>query len=970
MHKPEDATASQESPYWCFISYRHADDRAQDRDWATWLHQEIERYEVPAELVGTRNKRGDIIPARIYPVFRDEVSLPADANLASSIVQALDRSRFLVVLCSPRAVESQYVAEEVMHFKQVGKQDRIVAAILDGEPGHAQKECFPAPLRHPLRENGELDMSSRVEPIAADFRLSDGNQGFTSAEAYRLFLEKDEGLNKKQVKTQADAYGLQLQLMKLKIIAGVLGIPLEQLRNRDQAYQLELARRRTRALRRWLAAIGTLAVLVIVAGIVANQQRINSQIQEFRAINQTLDTSLELVTRFWNDGDVPQALAGLSRAAALSQMINDHPRAAIKEQQRAESLQRKLDLIRQGWRVLSEPEGVRDFAWSADGSRVATLSEQGRIRLWDGSSGRPIAQASTRLGNARKIRLTATGSNVFAAGDRAVQEAYPVYVWKWNSEVQSVEEIYMQGNSDEGQAAGIGDFEMSPRGDLFVIDFLGLILLKQDASGHLVKVNDRDNSADEIIFDKSENLWLGRMQNSFFAIDPASGHVTEFLTGSKEDVESEQSRLLSASGKHYAYTYQMRGGGKVVWMELGEGGTAGELFLKSSLNIADTNISAQDFSLAMLSGNGEILAIPDLSKGNERVILYDNRSGAFVGVFKLPPGRNYARLKFSPTGNTMAAPAPYGLEIWSPFYYEITTESAVKTDTVTPEYIGSDEVISLIDAENVKTVDLSALRNSDEIQHNLHIGSVLRWPDQNHLLVGFSDFKIGYYQIEPFKKEETWTHHFDIESLSEAQKYIQRTERLFLDLEPSPDGRHFISWSRYGGAKIWDLQKPQSPPRTLEPLQEIDQILYGRDNDAIWALYGRNASELSVFRTGGSHALVRTIPVGSGPWIRKTRPDFGIAVFVENWPSMIIDSNTGLALASYFLDSHSMTKPEGIVFSVVDETFAQSVDRPNTGKGENLIDERRTGYRWNSDMAAPIPLSWDELLEIWKDASQ
>ena len=131
-----------ESPYWCFISYRHADDYAQDRDWASWLHREIERYDVPAELVGTRNKRDDVIPERIYPVFRDEVSLPADADLASAIVQALDRSRFLVVLCSPRAVESRYVAEEVLHFKQAGKEDRIIAAILDGEPGDGSGNAF------------------------------------------------------------------------------------------------------------------------------------------------------------------------------------------------------------------------------------------------------------------------------------------------------------------------------------------------------------------------------------------------------------------------------------------------------------------------------------------------------------------------------------------------------------------------------------------------------------------------------------------------------------------------------------------------------------------------------------------------------------------------------------------------------------------------------------------------------------
>jgi len=54
--------------------------------------------------------------------------------------------------------------------------------------------------------------------------------------------------------------------MKLKIIAGVLGVPLEQLRNRDKAYQLELVQRRARVLRRWLAAIGALTLLIIAAG--------------------------------------------------------------------------------------------------------------------------------------------------------------------------------------------------------------------------------------------------------------------------------------------------------------------------------------------------------------------------------------------------------------------------------------------------------------------------------------------------------------------------------------------------------------------------------------------------------------------------------------------------------------------------------------------------------------------------------
>ena len=147
--------------YWCFISYRHADNQKQDREWASWLHQEIERYEVPAVLVGTKNKRGDTIPERIYPVFRDEESLAATADLASSIVDALDRSRFLITLCSPRSVKSKYVAQEIQYFKQIDKGERIIAVILDGEPGGLEKECFVAPLRHPVNEDGTLKFIHR-----------------------------------------------------------------------------------------------------------------------------------------------------------------------------------------------------------------------------------------------------------------------------------------------------------------------------------------------------------------------------------------------------------------------------------------------------------------------------------------------------------------------------------------------------------------------------------------------------------------------------------------------------------------------------------------------------------------------------------------------------------------------------------------------------------------------------------------
>ena len=50
-----------------------------------------------------------------------------DADLDARTVEALDRSRYLVVLCSPRAVKSAYVAREIQHFKATGKADRVIA---------------------------------------------------------------------------------------------------------------------------------------------------------------------------------------------------------------------------------------------------------------------------------------------------------------------------------------------------------------------------------------------------------------------------------------------------------------------------------------------------------------------------------------------------------------------------------------------------------------------------------------------------------------------------------------------------------------------------------------------------------------------------------------------------------------------------------------------------------------------------
>ncbi|MGL0815317.1 TIR domain-containing protein [Vibrio vulnificus] len=283
--------------YLAFISYRHADNKQQGRQWATWLHQALETYEVPADLVGKPNSRGEIIPERIYPIFRDEDELPAHANLANSITDALTNSRLLVVLCSPNAVASTYVADEIQYFKKLGHSDRIIAAMIDGEPNaswdvakqesgvSASAECFPLPLQFIVNEQGELT-DQRAEPIAADFRVNihgQMHQGWTNAEALRQHLKSSSSLIESEIKTIVASYQQQLQLMLLKIIAGVLGVPLGELTKRDQAYQLEQQRKRTKRLRQWLSAVGVLAVMAVGASVYAWQQRSEAIAQRDKA---------------------------------------------------------------------------------------------------------------------------------------------------------------------------------------------------------------------------------------------------------------------------------------------------------------------------------------------------------------------------------------------------------------------------------------------------------------------------------------------------------------------------------------------------------------------------------------------------------------------------------------------------------------------------------------------------------------
>lgn len=120
--------------YYAFISYKR-----EDEEWAKWLQHKLEHYKLPSNL----NGRTDL-PKEIRPVFKDTSEL-TPGNLPKQINEALEQSKYLIVICSPRSAQSEWVNKEVETFKSMGKSDNIIPYIIDGIPfsSNHEEECFP-----------------------------------------------------------------------------------------------------------------------------------------------------------------------------------------------------------------------------------------------------------------------------------------------------------------------------------------------------------------------------------------------------------------------------------------------------------------------------------------------------------------------------------------------------------------------------------------------------------------------------------------------------------------------------------------------------------------------------------------------------------------------------------------------------------------------------------------------------------
>ena len=206
--------------YWAFLSYSHADGAAARR-----LHRGLETYRVPRRLVGRPTAQGPA-PRRFSPIFRDREELTADAHLGVRIEEALAGSAYLIVLCSPNAARSAWVNQEIIRFKSLHGEDRVLAVILSGHqraserPGHEAEECFPPALRWRVGAGGVLT-DQRAEPIAADLRP--GKDGWRLTRLKLLARMLETGLDDL---ARRDAQRRQAQYAALAGVSGAVALAM------------------------------------------------------------------------------------------------------------------------------------------------------------------------------------------------------------------------------------------------------------------------------------------------------------------------------------------------------------------------------------------------------------------------------------------------------------------------------------------------------------------------------------------------------------------------------------------------------------------------------------------------------------------------------------------------------------------------------------------------------------------------
>lgn len=202
----------------------------------------------------------------------------------------LEHSSYLAIICSPDAKHAPAILKRLDYFRCCGRNDKIVAVIVRGEPVDAFPESFiqQQVVQRILPDMRVIERVETIEPVAADLR------GDTPARRKQL-----------------------LRYETVRITASVLGLHPDVLEQRHR-------RRRNRA----ILAVSALvcSVLLVISGVFLQLGHIARE--EGRIAEAQTNMSLEVAQRLTRElpalfADNPQALGYVQEAIDQAQTALD-----------------------------------------------------------------------------------------------------------------------------------------------------------------------------------------------------------------------------------------------------------------------------------------------------------------------------------------------------------------------------------------------------------------------------------------------------------------------------------------------------------------------------------------------------------------------------------------------------------------------------------------------------------------------
>lgn len=338
----------QHKEYYAFISYNREDEK-----WAKWLAKKLEHYHLPSSLNGKE------LPKNLRPIFRDVDELSA-GNLPEQIYSALSNSKNLIVICSPRSAQSEWVNKEIEDFLEIkqGDAQNIFPFIVEGEPfsKDSSKECYPKAL---------LNLSKREERYG-------GNVNETG------------GKNVAMVKT----------------VAGMLGVSHDSLWRR---YEREQRKKKIR-----MAATAVIAFLCLFGGAILMYVQ-NQQTQE--ANRKMKENQIRFIAEraqiLTDNGD-----SYLARLLLLPENLSSVSDTYLPEAEAAlrYACSHNSAILR------GHTAAVTSTCFSPDGNYILSSSYDGTIKLWDANTGLCKRTFKEHKGHVLKALFSSDGKRIISAG--------------------------------------------------------------------------------------------------------------------------------------------------------------------------------------------------------------------------------------------------------------------------------------------------------------------------------------------------------------------------------------------------------------------------------------------------------------------------------------------------------------------------------------------------------------------------